>query len=274
MAIFFVFTLLPVVCALGLSFTNYDVFTRLEWIGGLNYQDIVEDELFWRALSNTIQYVVYTIPLSMGVGLGLALLLNQKISGLAVYRTLYYLPVVTSMVAVAMIWIQLFDPLYGVISTALAALGLTGIDWLGDPNLAMPSVIAVSVWKVVGWNMLIYLAGLQGIPHHLNEAATIDGASRWQTLTRITVPLLQPTTFFIFVTSLIGAFQVFDVVYVMTGGGPANATITLVQHVYNSAFRALDMGYAAAVSFVLFGMIMLVTLASFRVMRGGEVSYS
>ena len=273
MMIFFVFTLLPVVSALLLSFTNYDVFTRLDWIGGLNYQDIADDELFWRALLNTAQYVVLSIPFSMGLGLGLALLLNQKISGLGVYRTIYFIPVVTSMVAVAMIWIQLFDPLYGVISNAVDTLGIRGIDWLGDPNLAMPSVIAVSVWKAVGWNMLIYLAGLQGIPHHLKEAAAIDGANRWQTLTRVTVPLLHPTTFFIFVTSLIGAFQVFDVVYVMTGGGPANATTTLVQHIYNSAFKALDMGYAAAVSFVLFGIIMLVTLVSFRVMRGGEVSY-
>ena len=274
MLIFVVFSLVPVICALCLSFTNYDVFTRLDWIGAQNYQDIADDELFWRALWNTIQYVVYSIPLSMGSGLGLALLLNRNISGLGLYRTVYYVPVVTSMVAVAMIWIQLFDPLYGVISNALEAVGIQGIDWLGDPNLAMPSVIAVSVWKVVGWNMLIYLAGLQGIPQHLNEAAAIDGANHWQTLAHVTLPLLQPTTFFIFVTSLIGAFQVFDVVYVMTGGGPANATTTLVQHIYNSAFKAFDMGYAAALSFVLFGIIMLVTLVSFRAMRGGDVSYS
>jgi multiple sugar transport system permease protein len=272
MLIFFVFTLLPVAYALYLSFTNYDVFTRMDWIGTRNYTDVFEDELFWRALWNTATYTVWSIPLSMGIGLGLALLLNQKLKGLGVYRTVYYVPVVTSMVAVAMIWIQLFDPLYGVVSNGLEAVGLKGIDWLGDPNLAMPSIIAVSVWKVIGWNMLIYLAGLQGVPDYLKEAASIDGANRWQTFWRIILPLLQPTTFFIFVTSLIGAFQVFDQVYVMTGGGPANATTTLVHQIYNAAFKALAMGYAAAMSFVLFGIILVVSLFSMRAVRG-EVSY-
>jgi multiple sugar transport system permease protein len=270
--VFFVFTLLPVAIALFLSFTNYDVFTRLDWIGAANYQDVFDDEFFWRALVNTTTYTVWTIPLSMAIGLGLALLLNQKLRGLGVYRTIYYVPVVTSMVAVAMIWIQLFDPLYGVISNALEGVGIKGINWLGDPNLAMPSVIVVSVWKVIGWNMLIYLAGLQGIPQYLKEAAAIDGASRWQSFFQITLPLLQPTTFFIFVTSLIGAFQVFDQVYVMTGGGPANATTTLVHQIYNAAFKALDMGYAAAMSFVLFAIILAVSLLSMRAIRG-EVAY-
>jgi multiple sugar transport system permease protein len=272
MLIFFVFTLLPVAYALYLSFTNYDVFTRLDWIGAANYQDVFDDEFFWRALFNTTTYTAWTIPLSMGTGLGLALLLNQKLRGLGVYRTIYYVPVVTSMVAVAMIWIQLFDPLYGVISNALEGVGIKGIDWLGDPNLAMPSVIVVSVWKVIGWNMLIYLAGLQGIPEYLKEAAAIDGANRWQSFFRVTLPLLQPTTFFIFVTSLIGAFQVFDQVYVMTGGGPANATTTLVHQIYNAAFKALDMGYAAAMSFVLFVIILVVSLISLRAIRS-EVTY-
>jgi multiple sugar transport system permease protein len=272
MVIFGVFTVLPVAIALYLSLTNYDVFTRLDWIGLANYQDVFDDEYFWRALVNTTTYTAWTIPLSMGIGLGLALLLNQKLRGLGVYRTVYYVPVVTSMVAVAMIWIQLFDPLYGVISNALESVGIKGVDWLGDPNLALPSVIVVSVWKVIGWNMLIYLAGLQGIPDYLREAAAIDGANPWQSFWKITLPLLQPTTFFIFVTSVIGAFQVFDQVYVMTGGGPANATTTLVQQIYNAAFKSLDMGYAAAMSFVLFAIILAVSLLSMRAMRG-EVAY-
>jgi multiple sugar transport system permease protein len=272
MLIFAVFTLLPVLIALYLSFTNYDVFTKMDWIGIANYQDVFDDEYFWRALNNTVVYTAVSVPLSMAIGLGIALLLNQKLRGLGIYRTVYYVPVVTSMVAVAMIWLQLFDPLYGVASNALEAIGIKGIDWLGDPRLALPSVIAVSVWKVVGWNMLIYLAGLQGIPDYLKEAAAIDGATRWQTFWKITLPLLQPTTFFIFVTSLIGAFQVFDVVYVMTGGGPANATTTLVHQIYNAAFKALDMGYAAAMSFILFGIILVVSLFSFRALRA-EVSY-
>jgi multiple sugar transport system permease protein len=255
-----------------LSFTNYDVFTKMDWIGVANYQDVFDDEFFWRAFWNTARYTVGTIPLSMGIGLGLAMLLNQKLRGLGTYRTIYYIPVVTSMVAVAMIWIQLFDPFYGVISNALEGIGIKGIDWLGDPRLAMPSIIAVSVWKVIGWNMLIYLAGLQGIPEYLKEAAAIDGANRWQTFWKIILPLLQPTTFFIFVTSLIGAFQVFDQVYVMTGGGPANETTTLVHQIYNAAFKALDMGYAAAMSFVLFGIILVVSLFSMRAIRG-EVAY-
>jgi multiple sugar transport system permease protein len=272
MVIFFVFTLLPVAIALYLSFTDYDVFTRMNFIGAANYQDVFDDEYFWRALWNTLTYTVASVPLGMAIGLGLALLLNQKLRGLGLYRTIYYVPVVTSMVAVAMIWVQLFDPLYGVISNGLESIGIKGIDWLGDPSLAMPSVIAVSVWKVIGWNMLIYLAGLQGIPEYLKEAAAIDGANRSQTFWRITLPLLQPTTFFIFVTSVIGAFQVFDVVYVMTGGGPANATTTLVHQIYNAAFKALDMGYAAAMSFVLFGIILAVSMFSYRAMRA-EVAY-
>jgi len=272
MLIFFIFTLLPVAYTLFLSFTNYDVFTRMDWIGARNYEDVFQDELFWRALWNTATYTLWSIPLSMSIGLGLALLLNQKLRGLGLYRTVYYVPVVTSMVAVAMIRIQLFDPLYGVISTGLETIGLKGIDWLGDPNLAMPSIIAVSVWKVIGWNMLIYLAGLQGIPEYLKEAAAIDGANRWQSFWKIILPLLSPTTFFILVTSLIGAFQVFDQVYVMTGGGPANATTTLVHQIYNAAFKALDMGYAAAMSFVLFGIILVVSLFSMRAIRG-EVAY-
>ena len=273
MLIFFVFTLLPVAIALYLSFTDYDVFTRMNWIGTANYQDVFDDEFFWRAFWNTLTYTAWSIPLSMAIGLGLALLLNQKLRGLGLYRTVYYVPVVTSMVAVAMIWLQLFDPLYGVISNAVEAIGIKGIDWLGDPRLAMPSIIAVSVWKVIGWNMLIYLAGLQGIPDYLKEAAAIDGANPWQTFSKITLPLLQPTTFFIFVTSLIGAFQVFDIVYVMTGGGPANATTTLVHQIYNAAFKALDMGYAAAMSFVLFGIILVVSLLAMRFTRA-EVSYT
>src|SRR5437667_8443936 len=273
MVIFFVFTLLPVAIALYLSFTNYDVFTKMDWIGFDNYQfTLFEDELFRTALVNTVVYTVWSVPLSMAIGLGAALLLNQKLRGLGLYRTIYYVPVVTSMVAVAMIWLQLFDPLYGVISNALEAIGIKGIDWLGDPNLAMPSIIAVSVWKVIGWNMLIYLAGLQGIPDYLKEAAAIDGASRWQAFWKIILPLLRPTTFFIFVTSLVGAFQVFDVVYVRTGGGPAGATTTLVHQIYNAAFKALDMGYAAAMSFVLFGIILVVSLFSMRAVRG-EVAY-
>jgi multiple sugar transport system permease protein len=272
MVIFFAFTLLPVAIALGLSFTDYDVFTRMNWIGLANYQDVFDDEYFREALVNTLVYTAVSVPLSMAIGLSLALLLNQKLRGLGLYRTIYYVPVVTSMVAVAMIWVQLFDPLYGVISNGLEQIGIKGVDWLGDPRLAMPSVIAVSVWKVIGWNMLIYLAGLQGIPEYLKEAAAIDGASRRQTFWSITLPLLQPTTFFILVTSVIGAFQVFDVVYVMTGGGPAGATTTLVQQIYNAAFKALDMGYAAAMSFVLFAIILVVSMFSFRAMRA-EVSY-
>jgi len=273
LVIFLLFTVLPVAIALYLSFTDYDVFTRLDWIGLQNYQDVFDDEYFWRALWNTVTYTVWSIPLAMAISLGLALLLNQKLRGLGVYRTVYYVPVVTSMVAVAMIWVQLFDPRYGVVSNGLEAIGIKGIDWLGDPSLAMPSVIAVSVWKVIGWNMLIYLAGLQTVPEYLHEAAAIDGAGRWQTFWRITFPLLRPTTFFIFVTSLIGAFQVFDVVYVMTGGGPANATTTLVQEIYNEAFKAFHMGYAGAMSFVLFGIILVVTVVSLRAARG-EVSYA
>jgi multiple sugar transport system permease protein len=270
--LFLVFVLGPVAYAFYLSFTDYDVFTRQNWVGLENYQLVLEDEIFWRAAGNTLYYAAVSIPVGMAVSLFLAVLLNQRIKGMTFFRTAYYLPVVSSMVAVSMIWVQLFDPSYGVVNYALGLIGLSGPDWLGDPDLAMPAIIAMSVWKGLGWNMLIYLAGLQGIPGYLKEAAQIDGASRWQVFWNVTLPLLKPTTFFIFVTSCIGAFQVFDQVYVMTQGGPANATTTIVHQIYNAAFKSLEMGYAASMSFILFGVILAVSLANLRSLRS-EVEY-
>ncbi len=270
--LFLVFVLAPVGYALFLSFTDYDVFTRQNWVGLDNYRDILESEIFWRSLGNTAYYAIGTIPTSMALSLLLALVLNQKVRGLAFYRTAYYIPVVTSMVGVGMVWTFLFDHSYGLVNYLLSVFGLPPQDWLGNPALAMPSIIAMSVWKGLGWNMLIYLAGLQGIPDSLKEAAAIDGASRWQTFWNVTFPLLRPTTFFIFVTSCIGAFQVFEQVYVMTQGGPANSTTTVVHQIYNSAFISLEMGYASAMSFVLFLIIMAVSLFNLRYFRH-EVEY-
>jgi ABC-type sugar transport system permease subunit len=222
----------------------------------------------------------------MALALLLALLLNTGLRGITVYRTVYYLPVVTSLVAVSLVWMWIYDPNYGLLNHFLQLLSealslLLGRDivippqtWLADPGLAMLAIIAMSIWRGLGYNMVIYLAGLQSIPDHLYEAAIIDGATPWQRFWSITWPLLKPTTAFILVISVIGASQVFAQVYVMTNGGPNNATTVIVHQVFQNAFSFMKMGYASAMAFVLFGLIFVMSLINLRLLRGGEVEYA
>jgi multiple sugar transport system permease protein len=233
--------------------------------------------VFYSSLRNTLQYALGTIPLGLALALALALLLNAGLKGMGIYRTTYYLPVVTSMVAVAMVWMWIYDPSYGLLNYLLARLSSGRIApqaWLADPGQAMAAIVAMSVWKGLGYNTVIYLAGLQGIPEHLYEAATIDGANAWQRFRRITWPLLKPTTAFILVVSVIGASQVFAQVYVMTNGGPNNATTTIVHQIFQNAFSYLKMGYASAMAFVLFALIFLLSLITLRLTRAGQVEYA
>lgn len=279
--LFLVFMVIPMIAAAYLSLCRYDVIHSPSWIGLRNYarigKDIANHGVFYLSLRNTMQYAIGTIPVGMALALGLALLVNAGLRGSSIYRTTYYLPVVTSMVAVAMVWMWIYDPSYGLLNYLLAKLSAGRANpqaWLGNPKLAMMAIVAMSIWKGLGYNMVIYLAGLQGIPEHLYEAAMMDGATRWQRFRAITWPLLKPTTAFILVMSTIGASQVFAQVYVMTNGGPNNATTTIVHQIFQNAFSFMKMGYASAMAFVLFGLIFLLSLITLRLTRAGQVEYA
>lgn len=261
------FTLAPIVASLGLSFTNWDLLTPPKLVGLQNFRSMLGDLEFWRTLRNTVTFLVGYIPLVLTAGLLLAVLLNSAIPFRQVFRAMYFVPVVTSWVAVALVWKWLFNPAYGLINSALGALGISGPAWLFDPSWAMVAVIITSVWKDTGFIMVILLAGLQGIPREYYEAASIDGANRAQGLRHITVPLLAPALTFCLSISLIGSFQVFDQVYVMTEGGPAGATMVLVERIVANAFSYSRMGYASSMSWVLFVLIFVVTFFFYRLRK-------
>lgn len=262
------FTLGPMLTSLGLSFTETDLFTT-EFIGLGNYERLFSTDvtvsLFWKALYNTAYYVFLSIPLTMAVGFLIALLLNQNIRGQSVYRIIYYLPSVIPGIATALLWLWLFNPDFGIINWALSWVGIEGPRWLYDTKTAKLALVIMSVWGA-GGNMLIFLAGLQGIPTQLYEAATIDGANAWQRFIHITLPMISPTLFFVLVTNIVGSFQSFTTVYVVSGGigGPANSTMMYVLWLYLLAFRQFRMGFASALAWVFFAIIMLFTLLIFR----------
>jgi multiple sugar transport system permease protein len=262
------FTLGPMLTSLGLSFTETDLFTT-EFIGLGNYERLFSTDvtvsLFWKALYNTAYYVFLSIPLTMAVGFLIALLLNQNIRGQSAYRIIYYLPSVIPGIATALLWLWLFHPDFGIINWALSWVGIEGPRWLYDTETAKLALVVMSVWGA-GGNMLIFLAGLQGIPTQLYEAATIDGANAWQRFIHITLPMISPTLFFVLVTNIIGSFQSFTTVYVVSGGtgGPANSTMMYVLWLYLLAFRQFRMGFASALAWVFFAIIMLFTLLIFR----------
>lgn len=261
------FTVGPMVASVGISTLEWNLISDAEFVGLDNYQALVGDPAFRAALWHTLQYLVGYLPLVFCGGLGLALLLNRGLRGLAFFRAIYFLPVVTSWVIVALVWRWLLSPSGGIVNSALGAVGIDGPGWWADPSWAMPAVILASAWKDLGFVMVIFLAGLQSMPKEVEEAALVDGASAWQRFRRVTLPLLSPSSFFVLIISLIHGFQVFDQVFVMTGGGPAGATTVIVEQVYSSAFRYGQMGYAAAMSWVLFAIILAITLFQFRMQR-------
>lgn len=264
---FLFFIGIPIVASLGISFTEWDLLSSPKWIGFDNYKSLLSDQEFWAALGHTFYFIGGYLPLVMVGALGIALILNQKIRGRTFFRAAYFVPVITSWVAVSLIWKWLFNPVYGLVNYALSWFGIAGPAWLQDPNWAMPAVILTSVWKDLGFVMVIYLAGLQGISNSYYEAAEMDGASGWQKFWHITLPLLNPTTFFVTVISLINSFQVFDQVMIMTKGGPAGSTSVIVERIYNHAFRYFEMGYASAISWVLFFIIFFVTVVQIRIQK-------
>lgn len=257
---FLVFTAIPVAAAVALSFLRWDLVRDPAVVGTANYQELLTDDVFRSAMFNTIYFVVFTVPLSVGLGLVAALLTHQAFRGATVFRSIFLLPYVTLTVAVALVWKWLYHPRVGLFNEILAAFGIEGPNWLTDSAWAMPALILLSVWKAFGFNMVLYLAGLQNIPRHLLEAAMVDGASTWRRFWHVTFPLLSPTTFFAVIISTIASFQVFDQALVMTGGGPGVATTTLVLYIYQAGFQSYSMGYAATIAVAMFAAVFVFTL--------------
>ncbi len=268
------FVIVPLFATAYLSFTRYRILTPPEWVGISNFVRLfAKNSLFLTALKNTFLYVAGVIPPTMIVSLAFALLLNKAVRFITVFRAIYYTPVITSMVAVSIMWAWIFSPEIGIANRILQEVfGLSGLGWLRDPNLAMFCIVLVAAWKGIGYFMLIFLAGLQGIPTYLYEVARIDGASRRHIFWGITLPLLRPTIFFVFVILCINSFQVFDQIYTMTKGGPANATVVVVYRIYQDGFTHLRMGYASSMALVLFCVILVFTYANIRLLKG-EVEY-
>lgn len=257
-----IFFFVPVIAAFVLSFTDFDIyalgnFDNARFIGFKNYVQLFEDPLFWKALKNTFYFLLVGGPLSIALSLGTALLLQTKLVRFkGFFRSAYFAPVVTTLVAVAVVWRFIYHPRFGLLNYMLSWVGINPIDWLGDPNWAMPAIILMAVWKNFGYNMVIFIAGLQNIPEELYEAATIDGANRFKQFRAITLPMLAPTTLFITVITMIGYLQLFAEPYVMTQGGPLNSTMSIVLMMYERGFRWWNMGYSAAIAFVLFAIIL------------------
>ncbi len=268
-----VFFAIPVFLALLLSFTDFDIYAlaslkNLRFVGLGNYLLLLKTPLFWRALGNTLYFVIVGVPLSVGASLGAALLLNARSARWTpVFRTAMFAPVVTSLVAVAVIWRYLLHAKYGLINYALGGIGVRPIDWLGDPHWAMPAIILFAVWKNFGYNMVIFLAGLQTIPEDLYEAARIDGASTAQQLRHVTLPSLGPVILLVTILTMAGYFQLFAEPYVMTQGGPLQSTVSVLYFMYEQGFKFWNMGVASAVAFLLFLLMFAITMAQLVLSR-------
>jgi multiple sugar transport system permease protein len=265
-----VFFFVPVVASVALSFTDFDIYAvadreNLRVLGLGNYTHLVRDGLFWVAVRNTLTFVLVAAPLSIAASLGAALLLSAPVTRWkGAFRTALFLPVVTTLVAVAVVWRYAFHPRTGLLNAVLATIGIGPFDWLGDPRFAMPAIVVMTIWKNFGFNMVILVAGLQSIPESLYEAARIDGAGSAARFRHVTLPMLAPTLFFVSVMTLIGDLQLFAEPYVMTQGGPAHATLSVVLLMYLEGFRWWNMGYAAAIAVALFAMMLALTLVARR----------
>jgi len=267
---FLAFSLLPVLASLALSFTDWRLLQGPRFVGLANVGRLFDDPLFWQTLGNSTYFVVGYVPLITVLAFFLAVFLNRQLRGIGLLRGVYFLPSVTLLISVAMVWHWLLDPHAGLINYSLRTLGLPEPEWLASSRWSMPTLILIAVWQDVGYFAVIYLAGLQGIPSVYYEAAEIDGATAWQKLRHITVPLISPTTFFVIVTSVLVGWQVFALPFLMTQGGPANSTNTLLFYIYQQAFTSLRMGYAAVMAWVLFLLIFVVTLIQWRYIGRGD----
>lgn len=261
------FLLIPVVIVLILSFIQWNFLTPPRWVGLANFSSMVRADHVFHALLISAYYVLWNIPLQTVLALALAMLLVRKMPAMGLFRALYVLPYMSTPVAMAVVWSWMFNAQNGLINHLLSLAGLHGPDWLGNTSTALPVVAMVNIWQYAGYNMLFFLAGLLAIPPQLYESASIDGASAFRRFTRITLPLLNSTMLFVLVTDIIGSFQIFDTVYVMTQGGPGNATDVINYQIYETAFQNFDVGSAAAMSLVLFAVILIVTVVQFRFFR-------
>jgi multiple sugar transport system permease protein len=258
----------PIIAALGVSLTKWDLLTPPQFIGINNFTGLLGDRHFTIALRNTSFYTATSVPLGMLLALALALALNQTIRGISWIRTAYFLPVVTSTTAIALVWAWIYSPQDGLLNNGLELFGLPGQKWISDPFWAMPAIVVMSVWQGLGTNVIIFLAGLQAIPQEYHDAASVDGAGRWARFRHVTLPLLTPSIFFTGILALIDSFQVFDQVYILARPGrPTDATRTLVYFIYENGFQNFKMGYAAAASWVLFIIVAVLTVVYFRSQR-------
>jgi len=258
----------PVLYSFFISFTNWQIVLPPVWVGVRNYTEQLSSPTFWKVMWNTFYYTLGYVPLSMLASLTMAIFVNQKLRGISFFRSLYFLPVVSSGVAVALVWGWIYHPTFGVLNWFLdAVFKIQGPRWLSDPKWAMPSLIILGVWRSMGNNMIIFLAGLQGVPHELYEAARIDGANRWHEIQDVTIPLITPTIFFVLIMSIIGSFQVWEATYLLTQGGPAKATLTISYYIFQQAFEWFHMGIGAALAYILFFIIAVITAIQFRLQR-------
>ncbi len=269
-----VFIAFPVGFALWMSFTDYDILTSPEFVGVDNYVDLfTNDDLFWTSLKNTAYFVLLTVPTTIVIGLGLAVAMNQAVRGITAFRAALYVPVLLSTAAVAFAWQWMFNAQYGMLNAILEFVGLPSISWLTDENWSMPALAIISVWKNVGYFAVILFAALQGVPKVLHEAAMLDGARVGRRFWDITIPMIGPAILFVTVIAVIGSFQVFDIVFLITNqrgggvGGPGTSTYVYNVHLYNNAFRFFQMGYASAMAYILFAILFIITYLQFRVGR-------
>lgn len=269
-AVFAVFMFVPLLLTVWFSLHEWGGFGPMTWVGAANYVEIARDPRFWTAFGNTVLFTGVSVPLGIATGLGAALLLNKALPARGLLRGLVYLPVVVSGVAAGVIFLRLFDPIRGILNQLAATVDLPQVDWQSDATAALVSIVVVTTWQGTGFGMVVYLAGLQAISREVYEAASVDGAGRWRTFASITWPLLAPTTFFLVVYSVILAFQAFDSVYVLTRGGPGDATTFLVQYAYDQGFNQLRQGYAAALGVIIYAVVLVLTVAQWRLGRRGE----
>ena len=265
--LFLVFFAVPLLTSLYYSFTQFDVLTAPKWSGLQNYQMLLKDKHFWQAGRNVLIWAIGTIPTGIIIGVGIAYLLNQNIRGKRLYQLFYYLPVISMTVAVLVLWKWIYHRDFGLLNSLLARFGVSKVDWLGTEWVALGSVMLTSLWRSASAYMVVFLAGLQAIPGSFYEAAELDGAGRWQQFWRITMPLLSPSIFFVLVMNMVNVFQVFDEIYVLTGGGPYRSTETFVYHIWHNAFKVFKLGYASAQAWVLFAMVGLITVLNFYLQK-------
>jgi multiple sugar transport system permease protein len=266
-----VFTLIPIIASLGLAFTDWNLLSPPEFVGLKNFQDIFADEVLWISLGNTLKYAAMIVPGSTALALALALFINREFPGIKLIRLFFMIPGVASLVAIAMVWRWLYNDQFGLINTGLQTIGISPIGWLTTEQWVLPAIVML-LWSGMGFDAIIYLAALRNIPRHLYEAAELDGANSWQRFWKITFPLLTPVHFYNLIIGLIGSFQVFDVIYVMTEGGPGFASRVFAYHLFLQAFRRFKMGYASAMAWFLFLIILVLTLIQWRVL-GRRVEY-